>query len=407
MGQIYFFYEYEEKIQKPTPENNQESQADILPETYTKARTQEINQQINSYQGPKNSVDLVSKTKEIQENYKQYMEESDAEGSQETLQLFQKKMQAEIDFYKKEFDKFNDLQRLETVSNILKPEDFQLYEKILGNKEGNTDDLFDSRGKVIHATNSTALDIISDVNTISGGTRQLGPSFSDGDHDIAITFNLVWEKLKTPGGIDKTHKKIDLDEYPQFPSKYNEFVDWAVQRLKNEYGEGEKFEMEKNKLLAKAEKHNEDKSVLHDTEEQYTQELKDMAYGTLKPKWIKDGLSEEEAENKVKEYIENQNHFKNRLKNRPQNEVAFPVTLAFIKNELPELVPEGGEREFELRTEEEIKLDNASTIFVPEKYLNSRLVRKINQVYPNIDIRTEEELEFVRMNKLLNKINLP
>ncbi|MCD4762089.1 hypothetical protein K8R32_03985 [bacterium] len=398
----------EEKIQESFRESKQETETDTTPELYAEQRTQEINNEINIYQGPKNLTEESDKINEIQQNYQHYIEEAGAEDNQETLQLFQNKMQEEVDFCKNEYSKFNDLEKLEEISKILKPADFKLFEKILGNKEGNTENLFDPKGKVIHASNSKALDIMSDsdINTISGGTRQLGPSFSDGDHDIAITFNLVWEKLKTPGGLDKTHKKIDLDEYSKFVSKYDEFVNWAIDRIKNEYGEGEKFEYEKNKLLEKAKEHYEDKSNLHDSEEQYKEELNGMAYEVLKKGWLKEGFSKEEVDAKVEKYINDQNRFKDRLENRPKNEQIFPVTLAFEKEDLPELVPEGGEREFEVRTEEEIKFDSASTIFVPEKYLNEQVIKKISQDYPGINIKTEEELEFIRMIKLLDKKSL-
>jgi len=147
----------EEKIQESFRESKQETETDTTPELYAEQRTQEINNEINIYQGPKNLTEESDKINEIQQNYQHYIEEAGAEDNQETLQLFQNKMQEEVDFCKNEYSKFNDLEKLEEISKILKPADFKLFEKILGNKEGNTENLFDPKGKVIHASKVTRL----------------------------------------------------------------------------------------------------------------------------------------------------------------------------------------------------------------------------------------------------------
>lgn len=354
----------EEKIKEPTPEASQESQADISPEAYTETRTQEINKQISSYQGPKTSEDLTTKTNEIQENYQQYIEESDAEGNQEMLQLFQNKMQDEINFYEGEVKKQSDLERLKKASEIMTPDDFQRFESILGNHEGNTDNLYDLSNKVLHTTNNFTFGKMLDSNVIKtdikkGGMYQTpGASFADGDFEKAATFQTLFDDQNTRSN----DKNFNTEKYYD---KALNFVKYFWDKNQNE-------------TAVYLSKISNGKKV--ETLDDAVKIAEGFKFKT-KPKEIED-----DPDKLAK---------------------LFGVTIVFNKEKLPELNKEGTEgiqQDFELRSHREggVPIPDASTIFVPESQMQTFQYELQNRGLDHIEVRPSEELEAIRMKDFLD-----
>lgn len=355
----------EEKTQEASGELKQETENDTTPEAYTEQRTQVINNEINTYQGPKNPTEESDKINEIQQNYQQYIEEAGAEDNQETLQLFQNKMQDEIKYYENEAKKFSDMRRLKKATEILSPQDFQRFEQILGNHKGSTEQLFDTKDKVMHTTNDFTFKkmlnsgIIKTDNKKEGMYKSTGASFTDGNFEKAATFQTLFD--------DQNTRSEDKDFNTQ---NYNDKVFDFVEHF-------------------------------WDNKQEETKRYLSEISGGKKIESLDDAIEAAEGfkfQAKPKE-IENDPKTLSKL---------FGVTIIYDKGKIPELTKEGTEsiqQDFELRSYRNggVPMSEASTIFVPESQIDNIQAELQNRGLDYIEIRPSEEIEAIRMVNILNE----
>ncbi len=187
-------------------------------------------------------------------------------------------------------------ERLFKLKEIMGIEDYQISLEILKNNQ----DLFNIKGKLLHATNSFALEDIAENGVLSGGLWQKGPSFSNGDSESALTFNLIWEDLKTQKGLslEDNPKKINSDKYF---SKKDEFVATKIQELKENSLDEKDFERKKQELTKEADQYYKESWDVYKSEEEFDKDLSDKLYES-NSEWEKQKLSKEEIETRKMKY---------------------------------------------------------------------------------------------------------
>lgn len=108
----------------------------------------------------------------------------------------------------------SNLERLQRIADILTPAEFLAFERVIGNPEGRSDQLFDPRGTFLHTTTDAAFDgmlrdgAISTESVRGGGVQRTpGASFTDGNFPEAVTFQLVYDNV--PGGGKEKQLRSD------------------------------------------------------------------------------------------------------------------------------------------------------------------------------------------------------
>lgn len=263
-------------------------------------------------------------------------------------------------------------------------------------------DLFNAKGKLLHATNSFALNNTLEDGKLSGGLWQQGPSFAIGGTELALSFILTWEDLKIKQGTDLRYnpKKINSDKY------FNKKND-VINGFAEVYSGGDP--KKKQQFIAKAEPMYKEQWDVYVTEEKFDKNLKDKLYGGLQEQWRSEGKSESEITTRTEKFLKRAELFRKQICNRPsedQIDKMFPITLAFKQDNVPEIHHQGEltdvQKIFEVRADEEVNIERVSTIFAPlnnMKEIEALLEKKYPdpETRPNYQIRPSEELEILRM----------
>lgn len=263
-------------------------------------------------------------------------------------------------------ERFDNLQRLKRAADILTPQEFLYFEKILGNQEGKTDQLYDLRGKAMHTTNSFYLEKILAAGSIRTdnvqegmyGAGTPGASFTDGDFEKAISFQLAWDDQNTRSADKQFNTQRYFDKAENLV-RY--FWDTKPEETKRYFGKGGGKEIRTFEDVMR---------------------IVEGFRSQAKPREIADDLE--------------------------QLSKLFGVTIAFNKDRLPDLTKDGIEglqRDFELRSYREggVPLVEASTIFVPESQIGVMKYKLDEYGLTHIGVRPSEELEVIMMAKILEE----
>ncbi len=262
-------------------------------------------------------------------------------------------------------------------------------------------ELFNRRGKLLHATNSYVVKNMRDMGKLSGGLWQRGVSFSDGDAPIALSFNLLWEDIKTKGGLDPAmnKKKINGDKY-RFESKKDDFVGHILEVERERLSDDDEYNKVKAELLSNVKRQYREDWGRYITVEEFRRQLKDKLYGDLVEKWKRDGLDPAEIKMKERAFLKRAALFKKIMTTPPneaEQEAMYGVTMAFDKHKLEEQLKDEltpGQSTFEVRSNGEVDFDKIETIFVPASEMNNARDMVKNK---KIEIRPSEELEIIRL----------
>lgn len=311
-------------------------------------------------------------------------------------ELLEKRASAQVANLFKE-DESGAMKRLEGLKNTIGEKDYKIALNILKSSQ----ELFDRNGQLLHATNSFALKNMQDLGKISGGLWQKGASFTDGRSDVALSFNLMWEDLKTKGGInpETNLKKINGAKYGGAEAKKDDFVDFLVEKNKSKTaGEAEQEEYRK-KITTEADKQYHENWDIYKDNQTFDQEFNGKLYGILIPEWQKAGKNDTEIDVLKNEFIERGKIYKEIITNRPDEkeiEQMFGVTMTMNKDKISSNKDEltSGQSEFEVRSIGEVDFDNVEKIFVPQAKIKAARELIKNQ---NIEIKASEELEIIRM----------
>lgn len=259
----------------------------------------------------------------------------------------------------KDNKKFENLQRLKKAAETLSPEDFMYFEKILGNQEGRVDQLYDLEGKVMHTTPDSAFKKILESgrilqNVYKENSVEQGAYLTDTDSEIGLTFHTLWDDVKSSA----EDKKFSSAKYFDKVDDLADFF-WSTK-------EGQKRATDYFK------KRNPDITI----------RSKDDLITLLKS-------MRSDVQTKEKEK-------------------AIGITLVFKKDELPVLSKEGTNElnrytEQRLYSKEGLDITKTKTIFVPEAHISDIQKAVLGTTLEGIDIRPSEELEVIRMVKLLEK----
>ncbi len=289
--------------------------------------------------------------------------------------------------------------RLEKLKGIMDRKDLAI---MLDTMEQNPD-LFSPEGKFLHATNTLAIDNILETGKLSGGLWQKGPSLTDGNSETALTFDLVWEDLKTSGGLDPARNPKRLNSGKYFDKK-KDFLDFQIKALRANTPDDGAFAAKRDRLLADADKYYRESWQVSVTEQKFDEDLKSKLYGQLLPQWKKDGLSPQEIGDRTKEVLQRAEIFRKQFTAVPSPEAVddmYPMTLVLDQaavdlgdqSEVSEL-----QSTFEVRPDGEVGLEKVGVIFVPAAKIQDAR-RRFGSRYPAIKIRSSEELEAVRLLK--------
>lgn len=346
----------EEKGQKKDTESMQESENNNNPEIQIESRINLIDNQINNYEGPQDEKELNAKMNEIEKSYRQAGELE----YQESSQKLNFNMLDEIDFYKKELNKIVNLKRLKKASEIMTPDDFQVFESILGNHEGSTEELIDLRGKVLHTTNSSSfrkmLDsgIIKTESTAEGIYKTPGASFADGDFENIATFQTLFDDQNTRS----SDKRFNSEKYSD---KVGDFIKYF-------------WDKDQGKITS-----------------------------------YLSGISNVQEIKTLDDAIKIAEGLKFKVKDDPVAlEKIFGITIVYDKEKLPELSKEGTvgiQGEFELRSYREggVPISDSSVLFVPRVKIEE-IVKELDKIgLGHIEVRASEELEVKRMIRVLDE----
>ncbi|MDO8524020.1 MAG: hypothetical protein Q7R99_00135 [bacterium] len=270
-----------------------------------------------------------------------------------------------IEQTQKNNERFGNLNRLKKATETLLPEDFLYFEKILGNKEGRVDQLYDIRGKVLHTTNDFYLGKMLESGSIKTGGGQegmygsRGASFTDGNFPEAITFQTMYEDQNT----HSLDKKFNSQNYGD---KVQTFIRY-----------------------------------FWDNKQEETKQYASKISGGRKVETFEDAVNVSEGFK-----------FKTKPKDLENDSMAlsklFGATIVYEKDKLPNLTREGTEglqKYFEFRSYQEggVPVSEASTIFVPESQIKNIEQTLQKHRLSHIEIRPSEELEVIRTVKLLEK----
>lgn len=253
--------------------------------------------------------------------------------------------------------------RIQQAEELMTPDDFEYFRKMIEKKEGETDELFDLHGKALHTTNSFYFEKIMQASRLrtEGGKDGLyqtpGASFTDGDFEKAAVFQTLIDDQNTRGH----DKRLDTQKYFD---KVDEFIKYFW---------------------------NNDAAAV----KEYLGRISGQKINTFEEAVAAAEIFKYQAAPKE-------------IKDNP-DELAklFGITVVFDKKKLPELTAEGTEglqKKFELRSfrPEGVPLSEASTIFVPEVQVATIKQKLEGQGLTHIDVRPSEELETIRLINILD-----
>jgi hypothetical protein len=249
---------------------------------------------------------------------------------------------------------------LEKASETLSRDDFLYFEKTLEKGE-----LFNPEGRVMHTTNDYNFEKILSTGSIRTDGKQegiygtKGASFTDGDFEMALTFQTVFDDQNTWSPDKKFNSQRYSDKVRDFVGHFWDKKQEETKQYLSKIGGGKNI------------------STIEDAVK-----IAESFKFKAKPKEIAD---DPERLSKL-----------------------FGVTIVYDKEKLPDLTTEGTEglqKDFELKSYRDggIPIKDASIVFVPEARMDEigSLLKKNG--LENIKIRPSEELEVIRMAKLLNK----
>lgn len=352
--------------EKPTQPQPEKSPSELWQERIT-----QIDQELDAFNYE------ASRPKEIQQIQAQREEEYQTKvtgleqglgtqlGDESKDLIHQNMVDSTIEQARRDNEKFDNLQRLKKAAEVLSPEDFLYFEHILGNQEGKTENLFELAGNAMHTTNDFYFRKMLESGNIKTGANQegmyqsRGASFTDGNFSEAATFQALFDDQNTRSA----DKKFTSEKYSD---KAHDFVKYLWDT------KGEEFKVYLSKISGGKKIDNFDDTL------KVAESFKFKA----KPKEIADDPE------KLSQL--------------------YGVTIVYDKDKLPELEPkqqDGDISEFELLSFREggVPLSEASTIFVPKSQIeNTRQLLEAHDL-PQVEIRPSEELEVIRMVKLLEK----
>ncbi|MAG11972.1 MAG: hypothetical protein CMI52_04180 [Parcubacteria group bacterium] len=250
--------------------------------------------------------------------------------------------------------RLKDLKRIHAFSQLLSEDDFLYAEQILGNKEGNLDQLLDLSGKLLHTTPDHVFNqilsagrIVQDVDHADSGVVERGVYLTDSDSDLGLAYHVLWDDVKSPGG----EKRLSSSEYHD-----------PVQELSDKFW---------------------DSAELREKAVEYVQQ---RGGGTIQTK---------------EELLKFFQNMKNGL-SRNVMPSAKGVTFVFNKDSLPPLSSDGTNPlnvnwEKRLYSEDGIDLSEVTAIFVPESQIDDIGARVAGTILEGVEVRSSEELEFQRL----------
>lgn len=361
----------QKEVQPKETEKPIQPQTEKSPSELSQERLNQINQELSNFN---QHAATPEEMRQIQESRQQEYESKVAEleqglgtqlGAESKDMIHQNIVDSVIERAQRDNEGFDNLQRLKKAAETLSPDDFLYFEKILGNKEGRVDRLYDPRGKVFHTTNDFNFGKMLESGNIRTGDEQegmygsRGASFTDGDFPETATFQTLYEDQNT----HSPDKKFNSQNYGD---KAKSFVKY-----------------------------------FWDNKQEETREYLSKISGGKKVETFEDAL-------KIAEGFK----FKAKPKELEGDPEAlsklYGVTIIFEKDKLPDLTKggtEGLQKDFELRSYQKggVPLSEASTIFVPEAQMENMKRTLQERGLDHIQIRASEELEVIRMVKLLDE----
>jgi len=274
--------------------------------------------------------------------------------------IHQNMVDSTIEQAKKDNERFDDLQRLKKVAETLSPDDFIYFEKILGNQEGRTDQLYDLEGKAMHTTPSSAFKkilesgrIVQDIHNDDTGRDKRGAYLTDADSKEGLTYHTLWDDAKSPAGDKAFSSAKYFDQVKELADHF-----WSTD-------EG------REKAIAYV------KGKRPDHDIRSKDDLTVFFEGMRKGLEIKEGG-------------------------------AAAISLVFEKDELPELSKDGTNelnRNWEQRLYSDSGLDvsKTRTIFVPETKISDIRNMIRGTILEGVEIRPSEELEVIRLLKKIEE----
>ena len=258
------------------------------------------------------------------------------------------------------------MQKVNKLSKVLSEDDFAYLEKIIGNRKGDVSRLYSLKGKVMHGTNDCIFQsMVKDKKILTKGKSEgmynsTGASFTDGDSEVGLTFQTIFDDQNTRSD----DKKFNSDKYSD---KVRDFINFF-------WKDGDR----RKKFQEYLSKISNGKTV--DTFDQARSAAERFKFKAI-PKELKN-----DAENLQK---------------------LVGVTIIFGKPKLPDLAPTDKNDptgNFELRSfrKNGIPLEDASAVFVPESQIDA--IKRILKTcrLSHIEIRPSEELEILRMIQLID-----
>jgi len=249
----------------------------------------------------------------------------------------------------------------EKASNVLSREDYQYFREL----SESTGEPFDPRGTAMHTTNNFSFERILSAGSIKTGDNQegmyntKGASFTDGDFELALTFQTLFDDQNTRS----EEKKFNSQKYND---KIQDFIEYFW----------DKDEEQTKKYLGEI-----DKGASIDTLDDAIKISKKFEFKAT-PVELAD--------------------------NNEELSKLFGVTIVYDKKKIPDLSKEGTkglQRDFELRSYREggVPLEDASTIFCPEIRIGEIKSMLKEHGFENIKVRPSEEMEVARITKLLSE----
>lgn len=351
-----------QETEKPVQLQPEKSSSEIRDE-----RVSRINQELEGFDLQASTPDEVQQIqKQREQEYRSKVAELEqglgTELSDESKdQIHQNMVGSAIEQAQKDNERFDNLQRLRKAAETLSPEDFVYFEKILGNQEGRIDQLYDLKGKVLHTTPDFAFRkilkngrILQDVHNDDTKKMMKGVYLTDADSELGLTFHTLWDHAKSPSDM----KALDSSKYFDQIQEMATFF-WSTperQKKSREY-------------------------------------VKDKG----------NGLEVKTKDDLVKFFQQMRNGLTAPEKNR-----ATGVTLAFEKDGLSGLSKEGTNQlnrytEQRLFSDDGLLIDGVKTLFVPESQMSTIRQMVHDTALEDVEIRPSEELEVIRMVRLLEE----
>lgn len=250
---------------------------------------------------------------------------------------------------------------MEKASKTLSRDDFLYFEKTLKERG----EPFNPEGMAMHTTNDYNFEKILSTGNIRTDEKQegiygtKGASFTDGNFEMALTFQTVFDDQNTRSLDKKFNSERYSDKAREFVGHFWDKKQEETKQYLGKIGGGKNISTIEDAL-----------------------KIAESFKFKAKPKEIADDLE--------------------RLSR------LFGVTIVYDKDKLPDLTTEGTEglqKDFELRSYKEggVPIKDASIVFVPEARMDEISSLLKENGLEHIEIRPSEELEIARMAKLLER----